>query len=73
MLYFQAGSWISFIFEWFVILMIIYFLVSIINSMAQSHLKQRHHQSLEKNGGVKSNNTNDSSKSLAENKSAKND
>lgn len=34
--------------------MILYFLVSIINSMAQSHLKQRHHQSAEKrkNGGV---------------------
>lgn len=71
LIYFQAGSWISLIFEWFVISMIIYFLVSIINSMAQSHLKQRHHQSLEKNGGVKSCNTNDSSKS--ENKNAKKD
>ncbi|XP_017460665.1 PREDICTED: vacuole membrane protein 1, partial [Rhagoletis zephyria] len=31
----KAGSWISSLFEWFVISMILYFLVSIINSMAQ--------------------------------------
>ncbi|KAI2801134.1 Vacuolar membrane protease [Blomia tropicalis] len=43
----KAGSWISSIFEWFVISMIIYFLVSIINSMAQSNLKHRYHHELE--------------------------
>ena len=59
--------------------MILYFLVSIINSMAQSHLKQRHHQSAEKkNGGMALKNADSSSSKAtpvlaADSKSAKKD
>ncbi|XP_075590957.1 vacuole membrane protein 1 isoform X2 [Dermatophagoides farinae] len=40
----KGQSWISFIFESFVIIMVTYFMVSIINSMAQSNLKQYYQQ-----------------------------
>lgn len=39
----KSQSWISFLFESFVILMVTYFIISILNSMAQSDLKQYFH------------------------------
>ncbi|XP_054158755.1 vacuole membrane protein 1-like [Oppia nitens] len=36
----KDGSWLSMIFEWVVITMILYFLVSIVNSMAQNYQKR---------------------------------
>ncbi|XP_075679947.1 vacuole membrane protein 1-like isoform X1 [Dermatophagoides pteronyssinus] len=40
----KGQSWISIIFESFVIIMVTYFMISIINSMAQSNLKQYYQQ-----------------------------
>ncbi|GFS56781.1 vacuole membrane protein 1 [Trichonephila inaurata madagascariensis] len=38
----SEGSWIAWIFEKFVILMVLYYVLSIVNSMAQSHHKRLH-------------------------------